>query len=274
MTAQVVTHAAASLPGPAGSPHRPTSLRCYKTLQRTVISQSESTVQNRTERDRHGFWTQQLFIVHGCQTPSLPAIRTGKRRSHRPNPLAVRKIASLMRQALYPSMEHIEVSTVGVEKMLKGLNPSKASGPDQIPPWLISKVEFFGIQGPTYTLNWLEAFLTNREQTVVVEGKTSAPVKVASGVPQGSVLGPLLFLLYINDLPDKLDSNVRLFADDCLLYVELSTQNDSQLLQKDLNTLEEWHSKWLMQFNPEKCYIMHITNMGIPHVTVSFVVRI
>ncbi|KAI8479038.1 hypothetical protein Bbelb_432280 [Branchiostoma belcheri] len=132
-------------------------------------------------------------------------------------------------------------------------------------PKLISKLEYYGIQGPT--LNWLKAFLTNREQTVVVEGKASAPVKVASGVPQGTVLGPLLFLLYINDLPDQLDSNVRLFADDCLLYVELSTQTDSQLHQKDLNTLEEWQSKWLMQFNPEKCYIMHITNKRTPHAT-------
>ncbi|KAI8486063.1 hypothetical protein Bbelb_361630 [Branchiostoma belcheri] len=130
---------------------------------------------------------------------------------------------------------------------------------------LISKLEYYGIQGPT--LKRLKAFLTNREQTVVVEGKASAPVKVASVVPQGTVLGQLLFLLYINDPPYQLDSKVRLFADDCLLYVELSTQTDSQLLQKDLNTLEEWQRKWLMQFNPEKCYIMHITNKRIPHET-------
>ncbi|KAI8478947.1 hypothetical protein Bbelb_433280 [Branchiostoma belcheri] len=172
---------------------------------------------------------------------------------------------SLRNTRLHPTLEICECNNAASSAKWYGLQPVAF---DKVPhARLISKLEYYGIQAQGPTLNWLKAFLTNREQTVVVEGKASAPVKVASGVPQGTVLGPLLFLLYINDLPDQLDSNVRLFADDCLLYVEPSTQTDSQLLQKDLNTLEEWQSKWLMQFNPEKCYIMHITNKRTPHAT-------
>ena len=78
---------------------------------------------------------------------------------------------------------------------------------------------------------------------------------VAPGVPQGTVLGPLLFLLYINDLPDNnLSTSVRLFADDCILYTPIRTQNDSSLLQNDLIKLQQWQDKWLMKFNPDKCY--------------------
>ena len=74
------------------------------------------------------------------------------------------------------------------------------------------------------------------------------------GVPQGTVLGPLLFLLFINDLPDNLSTSVRLFADDCILYTPIRTQNDSSLLQNDLIKLQKWQDKWLMKFNPDKCY--------------------
>ena len=87
-------------------------------------------------------------------------------------------------------------------------------------------------------------------------GATSSSTIVTSGVPQGTVLGPLLFLLYINDLPDNLSTSVRLFADDCILYTPIRTQNDSSLLQNDLLKLQKWQDTWLMKFNPDKCYTM------------------
>ena len=87
----------------------------------------------------------------------------------------------------------------------------------------------FGITGNT--LKWIEAFLFGRSQTVVLEGESSKEVPVTSGVPQGSVLGPLLFLLYINDLPENIKSQVRLFADDTAVYLTVSSAHDSQILK-------------------------------------------
>ena len=99
-------------------------------------------------------------------------------------------------------------------------------------------------------------FSYRRTQQVVVNGAASSSTIVTSGVPQGTVLGPLLFLLYINELPDYLSTSVRLFADYCILYTPVSTQNDSYLLQNDLLKLQEWQDTWLMKFNPGKCYSM------------------
>ena len=80
---------------------------------------------------------------------------------------------------------------------------------------------------------------------MVVNGATSSSTIVTSGVPQGAVLGPFLFLLYINDLPDNLSTSVRLFADDCILYTPIRTQNDSSLLQNDLLKLQKWQATLL-----------------------------
>ena len=93
---------------------------------------------------------------------------------------------------------------------------------------LIHKLNYYGITGSIAT--WIETFLTGRTQQVVVNGPTSSSTIVTSGVPQGTVLGPLLFLLYINDPPDNLSTSVRLFADDCILYTPIRTQNDPSLL--------------------------------------------
>lgn len=92
----------------------------------------------------------------------------------------------------------------------------------------------------------------------VVEGEKSDDVKVDSGVPQGTVLGPLMFLCHINDLPDTVKSQVRLFADDCLLYRTIKSQSDHEKLQQDLNNLQKWADTWGMRFNAKKCYIMSI----------------
>ena len=91
---------------------------------------------------------------------------------------------------------------------------------------------------------------------VVVDGEHSEEAPVLSGVPQGTVLGPLLFLCHINDLPDSVSSTVRLFADDCLMYRNISNFNDHIKLQEDLNSLETWADKWGMRFNAEKCYTL------------------
>ena len=93
---------------------------------------------------------------------------------------------------------------------------------------------------------------------VVVEGESSSEVTVDSGVPQGTVLGPLLFLCHINDLPDAVKSQVRLFADDCLLYHEVKSQSDRTILQQILYNLEHWATEWGMRFNATKCYILSI----------------
>jgi len=95
---------------------------------------------------------------------------------------------------------------------------------------------------------------------VVVEGEASRELPVASGVPQGTVLGPVLFLCHINDLPDCVRSQVRLFADDCLLYRTIRTWKDHITLQEDLECLEEWATRWGMRFNASKCYILSVNN--------------
>ena len=99
------------------------------------------------------------------------------------------------------------------------------------------------------TLRWIESFLIGRSQTVVLNGNNSDELPVSSGVPQGSVLGPILFLLYINDLPDSLQSQVRLFADDTAVYLTVEGQADSKKLQEDLNVLQDWEKEWDMEFN-------------------------
>lgn len=127
---------------------------------------------------------------------------------------------------------------------------------------LLLKLKQAGITGLLHS--WLENFLTKRTQQVVLEGVSSASVNVSSGVPQGTVLGPLLFILYLNDLTDGITSQVRLLADDCILYREIKSEQDTQDLQNDINTLCKWETTWQMRFNVAKCYAMHITHKRKP----------
>ena len=91
-----------------------------------------------------------------------------------------------------------------------------------------------------------------------------------SGVPQGTVLGPLLFSLYINDTSVGIDSQIRLFADDCVCYREIKTVEDTLKLQKDIDLLGSWARKWGMRFQPVKCNIMQLTNKRIDKIEASY----
>lgn len=121
---------------------------------------------------------------------------------------------------------------------------------------LLMKLEKLGISGNI--LKWIADFLTERNQRVIINGVSSEWTEVTSGVPQGSVLGPLLFIMYVNDLPVEVDSFCKLFADDAKLYRDLQNLQDFEAVQDDLNNLCQWTIKWLMFFNIDKCKVMHI----------------
>ena len=123
---------------------------------------------------------------------------------------------------------------------------------------LATKLHHYGMRGKM--LEWMQSFLSSRTQEVILEGNKSSPAPVTSGVTQGSVLAPILFLCYINDLPNQVSSTVRLFADDCLLYRNINTTHDAETLQEDIEKLQTWEVDWLMEFNPDKCEIIRITN--------------
>ena len=108
----------------------------------------------------------------------------------------------------------------------------------------------------------IDSFLCNRQQRVVVNGAKSQWAPVLSGVPQGTVLGPLLFSLYINDIMVGIESEIRLFADDCVYYRQIDSTDDSSKLQKDNYQLGKWARKWGMRFQPVK-YIMQLTRKRI-----------
>ncbi len=157
----------------------------------------------------------------------------------------------------YISMSDIVILVAGVEKLLKNLNPKKVIGSDQLPirmlkenvtcwlPYspdclvldlskafdtiahqrLLHKLNYYGLRGRT--LQWINSWLTAHRQSVVVDGDTSDEVHVASGIPQGTVLCPILFLLYINDLGRGVNFIIKLFADDCILVRQINTETDS-----------------------------------------------
>ena len=116
-------------------------------------------------------------------------------------------------------------------------------------------------------INWIRNFLTKRRQQVVIDGNTSHSLPVCSGVPQGSVLGPTLFLIYINDLPDHLDCNVSLFADDTLIYQEVTSPEEEQRFQNNIDNLLKWSIDWKMPFNTAKCQVMAFNQRSTPNPT-------
>ena len=120
------------------------------------------------------------------------------------------------------------------------------------------KLEPYGICGPT--LVWLENFLSDRNQQVIYDGCHSDILLVTSGVPQGTVLVPLLFLCYINDLPGLISYCCRIYTANVLLYKVIRSDKDCVSLQSDLDALQEWADDWQMTFNALKCQHISFCN--------------
>ena len=119
---------------------------------------------------------------------------------------------------------------------------------------LLAKLQAAGVDGQI--ASWIKSFLIGREQRVGIRGVFSGWRKVWSGVPQGSVLGPTLFLIYINDLLDGLQCDGKLFADDAKIFHNINSTEDRKKLQEDLDKLQHWSERWLLNFNRDKCKVM------------------
>ena len=126
---------------------------------------------------------------------------------------------------------------------------------------LLFKLWHFGITGNTW--KWLLAYMSNRSQCVSIKSTTSTSLPVISGMPQGSILGPLLFLIYINNLTDVVvSSKVLLFADVVKCFKSISNYSDSRCLQDDISRLATWSSTWSLSFNDKKCSIFSVFSSG------------
>ena len=145
---------------------------------------------------------------------------------------------------------------IGEQTDLILLNFSKAFG-KVAHVKLISKLHFYEIRGKT--LSWVKDFLDSRSQAVILKWSQIRQDSSIFRCPAGLILEPVLFLAYINDLPDQVKSSVRLFADDTAVYLAISSEGESITLQNDLLNLERWEQRWDLNFNPSKCQVIHIT---------------
>ena len=209
------------------SNYRPISLTSIvvKTLERIIHSRIYEylTSNNLLSPIQHGFRTR-----HSCQTQLLDTIN-----------------------------DWSKVINDGSSTHAVFLDFSKAF--DTVPHnRLLLKLENCGIKG--HLLKWFEKFLTGRRQRVCINHCVSTWSMVSSGVPQGSILGPLLFIIYINDIGSNLTSKTKLFADDCVLYRKVNTPKDPDILQRDLEKLAQWSNEWQLRFNISKCKVMCISN--------------
>ena len=121
---------------------------------------------------------------------------------------------------------------------------------------LLSKLKSYKMSEPI--LRWISSFLQKRTQQMVINWHHSEWMEVSSGIPQGSVLGPLLFVIFINHLPKVASSDIYLFADDTKISRPITTEGDEQQLQRDLDKLTDWSDTWLLKFHPDKCKHMQI----------------
>ena len=121
---------------------------------------------------------------------------------------------------------------------------------------LMAKIRKLGVN--ERCARWVENFLGERSQFVQIGGGKSSLSAVTSGVPQGSVLGPLLFVMFINDLPTGIKNTILMFADDVKLYREVRLLSDCESLQEDLDRLDQWGRVWALHFNAEKCMLLRM----------------
>ena len=119
---------------------------------------------------------------------------------------------------------------------------------------LLSKLQSYGINGDV--LKWIADYLSNRTQVVSVNNTESDVGWVLRGVPQGTVLGPLPFVIYMNDMLDSISSDGLLFVDDNKVFHQISKEQDSLELQSDIDKLEAWTRIWLLRFNADKCHVL------------------
>ena len=123
---------------------------------------------------------------------------------------------------------------------------------------LLLKLNSFGLC--SNVLNWIKSFLTGRKQRVNIKGRKSLWAKVLGGVLQGSVLGPLLFILYINDILDNLTCTSYVYADDMKVFNSITTEEDKIVMQNDINTILHWTEDWLLKLNVQKCKVLQLHN--------------
>jgi hypothetical protein len=128
---------------------------------------------------------------------------------------------------------------------------------------LVHKIHQYGIRGKVNS--WIKSWLSGRNQTVVVEGVNSSQVDADSGIPQGSVLEPSLFIFYINDLQDRLRSTVRLFADDTIAYLTITSEDDAEHLQEDLDKTRTMGRRLVHAVPSSKMYSPHRHQQAEPH---------
>ena len=135
---------------------------------------------------------------------------------------------------------------------------------DKVPHYrLLAKLKSYGLSEKTCL--WVKDFLSNRKQRVHINGSYSSWHSVTSGIPQGSVLGPILFVIFINDLPESVKSEVYMFADDTKIYKQIENEEDCDIIQDDLDELFKWSEKWLLRFHPDKC--LHLEVKGKQKIT-------
>ena len=206
--------------------YRPVSLLSIvsKIMERCIYNHIYSFISKDISEKQHGF-----FSVRSCNTQLLEVYH---------------KIGDFLDKGFQTDVIYLDFS--------KAFD----SVPHSLP---IHKLKTFGFIGDL--LSWLKSYLTGRKQQVVIEGAKSSWLSVTSGVPQGSILSPLLFLLYINDMPDVVSfCSISLFADDAKCFFKIRSLNDCVLLQQDIESLLMWSYIWGMDFNIDRCNVLSTRN--------------